>query len=113
MKLIPRALRPMTFIRRRAMRSGVQSQNDVVRLLALVIVGRPALVRQTANRLGFVGSSRLWRMVAYGFLANDLYRKVAVKQPDRLGTEKLLEGEGVTVLAMHRPTKRERRRSAS
>ena len=91
----------------------MQSQNEIVRLLALVVVGRPALVRQTATRQGFMGGSRLWRMIAYGFVANDIYRKVMVKEPDQLGTERLVEGQGVTVVTMHRPTRRERRRAAS
>lgn len=113
MRLIQYSIRPSAIIRRQAMRRGVRSNNEVVRLLALVIVGRPALIRKTANVEGLRGSSRMWRFVAVGFLLNDLYRKLAVREPDRLGTERLREGQSVTVVTMHRPTRRERRRAAS
>ena len=112
MALIPRALRPMTFIRRRAMRKGVSSNSDIVRLVSLLLVGRPAIVRQTAFRQGFRRGDRFWRSVAYFLVAGDIWRKLTVKEPDRLGTEKLVEGQRVTVLALPRPTRRERRRSA-
>jgi hypothetical protein len=112
MRLIPRALRPTSLLRRQTMRRGVRSESELIRMLAFVIVGRPEFVRRQATRQGLMGSSRLWRALAYGFIASDVCRKLAVKQPERLGTERLGEGQGVTVLAMHRPTRRERRRAA-
>jgi hypothetical protein len=112
MRLIPRALRPMTYLRRRSMRTGIQSESEVYRLIALLMVGRPALVRQNAMRQGLRGSSRLWRTVAFAFIAGDIYRKIAVKEPDRLGTERLVEGQFVTVSALPRPSRRARRRAA-
>ena len=94
------------------MRKGVQSNNEVLRLIALLMVGRPALVRQNAFRQGFRGSSRFWRAVAFWIIAGDIWRKLTVKAPDRLGTERLVEGQGVTVLALTRPSRRDQRRSA-
>lgn len=112
MPLMPRALRPMTYVRRRALRSGMQSRSELARFLSVLIVGRPALVRQNAFRQGVRGSSRLWRMVAVGLFVGDIWRKATVKEPDRLGTERLIEGQGVTVLAMTRPSKRDLRRAS-
>jgi len=112
MALIPRVIHPMTYVRRRALRSGMQSQSEVVRLAALLIVGRPALVRQNAFRQGLRGSSGLWRTVAVGFIVGDMWRKLTVKEPDQLGTERLVEGQGVSILAMTRPSKRDLRRAA-
>jgi hypothetical protein len=112
MSLIPRALRPMTFLRRRAMRSGMRSDNEIVRLVALLIVGRPALVRQTAFRQGFTRRDGFWRSVAYVILVGDLVRRLTVKEPDRLGVETLVEGQRVTVSALPRPTRRQLRRAA-
>jgi hypothetical protein len=111
MSLIPRAINPASFLRRRAMRKGVQSNNQVVRLVSLLLVGRPALVRRNAFRQGVRGSSRFWRAVAVGFVIGDVWRKLTVKAPDRLGTERLAEGQGVTVLALTRPSRRDRRRA--
>lgn len=111
MALIPRALRPTTFLRRVALRKGLQSQSEFVRLVALLTVGRPALVRQNAFRQGLRGSSRMWRTVAFGIIAGDVWRKVTTKEPDNLGTERLIEGQLVSVHAMTRPTRRDRRRA--
>ena len=112
MALIPRVIHPMTYVRRRALRGGMQSRSQLVRFLSLLIVGRPALVRQNAFRQGVRGSSRLWRTVAVGLIVGDMWRKLTVKEPDQLGTERLVEGQGVTVLAMTRPSKRDLRRAA-
>jgi hypothetical protein len=105
-RLIPRALRPMTLIRRRMMRGGLKSDSDIYRLMALLLVGRPALVRSTAMRQGFAGRDKFWRLVAYGIIANDVRRKLTVKQPERLGTERLLEGQSVVVSALPRSGRR-------
>lgn len=109
MKLIPPRLRPSVFLRRQALRRGLRSKSELVHLIAFVLVGRPAMVRRAATREGLLGTSRMWRMVAFGFMVSDAYRKLAVKEPDRLGTERLREGDSVTVLAMRRPTRRDRR----
>jgi len=94
------------------MRKGVQSNNEVFRLIALLMIGRPVLVRQAAFRQGLRGSSRFWRVVAFWIITRDIWRKLTVVAPDRLGTERLVEGQGVTVLALTRPSRREQRRSA-
>ena len=112
MALIPRALRPTTYLRRKALKRGVQSQNQVLQLLALLLVGRPALIRQTAFRQGFAGSSRLWRTVAIGYVTAEVWRKLTVKEAENLGTERLGVGQHVAVYAMERPTRRELRRAA-
>ena len=113
MKLIPYALRPSTLLRRQAMKRGLRSDSELVQLISFLAVSRPAVIRRTATRRGLLGTSRLWRVVGYWFVAGDVYRKLAVKEPDRLGTERLSEGQTVTVVTMHRPTRRERRRAAS
>lgn len=84
------------------MRGGLRSDSDIYRLVALLLVGRPALVRATAMRQGFAKRDRFWRLVAYGILANDVRRKLTVKEPDRLGTERLVEGQSVIVSALPR-----------
>jgi hypothetical protein len=112
MAIIPRALRPMNLLRRRALRKGIQTDSELFRLISLLLIGRPALVRRNAYRQGLRGSSRFWRTVAYGFIAGDIWRKLTVKEPDRLGVERLVEGQGVTVLALPRPTRRSRRRAS-
>ena len=112
MRLIPRALRPMAMLRRVAMKSGIRSQNQYVRMIAFALVGRPAVIRRTANRQGLVGNSGFWRIVAFGFIVGDLYRKLAVKEPERLGVERLVEGQSVTILALAPDTRRARRRAA-
>jgi hypothetical protein len=106
MALIPRALRPMTFIRRRAMRKGFHSDNHVRRLIALLVIGRPALIKQNAFRQGFVGNDKFWKTVAFVVLANDVRRKLTVREPEYLGTERLLEGQSVTIRALQRSSRR-------
>jgi hypothetical protein len=99
----------MSFLRRRALRKGVSSENELFRLISLLLIGRPALVRRDAYRQGFRGSSRFWRVIAYGFVANDIRRKLTVKEPDQLGVERLVEGQTVTITALPRATGRSRR----
>jgi hypothetical protein len=111
MSLIPRSLRPMTFVRRRAMRRGFRSKNDVVRLLALLVVGRPALVKQNALRQGLVGNDRFWKTVAVILVANDVRRKLTVREPEHLGIERLGEGQSVTITALS-PSSRRAARAA-
>jgi hypothetical protein len=106
MALIPRALRPMTFVRRRAMRKGFQSDSHVMRLIALLVIGRPALVKQNAMRQGFVGNDRFWKTVAVVYLANDVRRKLTVREPEFLGVERLVEGQGVKITALPRSSRR-------
>ena len=106
MSLIPRALRPMTFVRRRAMRTGFQSDSHVKRLIALLVIGRPALVKQNAFRQGFFGNDKFWKAVAVAFLANDVRRKVMVREPEYLGTERLVEGQSVMITALPRSSRR-------
>lgn len=106
MSLLPRALRPMTLIRRRMMRGGLRSDSDIYRLVALLLVGRPALVRSTAMRQGFAGRDKFWRVVAFGLIANDIRRKLTVKEPDRLGIERLVEGQSVVISALPRSGRR-------
>ncbi len=84
------------------MRRGLKSDSDLFRLVAMLIVGRPALVRNTAMRQGFVKRDAFWRVVAFGFLANDVRRKLLVKEPDRLGTERLVAGQTVIISALPR-----------
>jgi hypothetical protein len=96
----------MTFVRRRMMRRGLKSDSDIYRLVALLLVGRPALVRSTAMRQGFARRDRFWRVVAFAILANDLWRKLTVKEPDRLGTERLVEGQSVIISALPRSGRR-------
>jgi len=106
MRLVPRALRPMTLIRRRMMRGGLKSDSDIYRLFALLMIGRPALVRSTAMRQGLAGREKFWRLVAFGILANDVRRKLTVKEPDRLGIERLAEGQSVVISALPRSGRR-------
>ena len=96
----------MTILRRRAVRRGFQSNRNYMRLIALLLVGRPALLRQNAIRQGFIGKDRFWKTVAYVFLANDVLRKLVVKEPERLGIERLVEGQSVTVTALPRSSRR-------
>jgi hypothetical protein len=111
MALIPPSFRPTTFLRRRVLRRGMRSKNDVVRLLALIMIGRPALVRHTAFTEGLAGRDRFWRVVAFGFLAQDVIRKFTVKEPERLGIERLVPGQSVTVTALPASARRSRRAS--
>jgi hypothetical protein len=96
----------MTLLRRRAIKRGFNSNRNFMRLIALLLVGRPALLRQNALRQGFVGKDRFWRALGFVFLANDVLRKLVVKEPDRLGIERLVEGQSVTVTALPRPSRR-------
>jgi len=111
MALIPRSFRPTTYLRRKVLRRGMRSKNDVIRLAALLMVGRPALVRHTAFTDGLAGRDRFWRVVAFGILASDAFRKLAVKEPDRLGIERLIPGQSVAVTALPASARRSRRAS--
>ena len=102
----------MTFLRRRALRKGVSSQNELFRLISLLLVGRPEIVRRNAYRQGLRGSSRFWRLIAYGFVLNDVGRKLTVKEPDQLGVERLVEGQSVSITALPRATGRSRRHAS-
>ncbi len=112
MSLIPRAIHPMTFLRRGAMRRGFQSDSQLLRLIALLMIGRPILVKQNAYRQGFVGDSRFWKVVAVAFVANDVRRKLTVREPEFLGVERIDEGQGVVVTMLTKAQSRELRRAA-
>ena len=101
----------MTVVRRRVMRGGMRSDSDLYRLIALLLVGRPALVRHTALREGVAGRDRFWRVVAYAIIANEIRHKLTVKEPERLGTERLVEGQSVVISALPRSERRSRRAS--
>jgi hypothetical protein len=96
----------MTVIRRRAVKRGFRSNRNFMRLMALLLVGRPALLRQNALRQGFIGKDRFWKTVAYLYLANDVVKKLTVKEPERLGIERLVEGQSVTITALPRSSRR-------
>jgi hypothetical protein len=96
----------MTLVRRRVIRRGINSNRSYMRLMALLLVGRPALLRQNALRQGFFGNDKLWKTLGYMYLANDIFRKVAVKEPERLGIERLVAGQSVTITALSRSSRR-------
>jgi hypothetical protein len=110
--LIPGPVNPMTHLRRRALRRAMRSDNELRQLLALLLVGRPALVRRAAFRQGFRGRSRMWRSVAVMFLIGDLRRKLVGREVERLGVERLTEGQGVTVSALSWRARRQHRSAA-
>ena len=112
MPLIPRALRPMTVIRRKAMRKGLRGDSRIWRLVAVIVLVRSDIIRHSAMREGVYGSSRFWRSVAVLLFANDARRAVAVKVPEQLGVERLAPGQTVQVSAIE-PRRRRRARAAS
>ncbi len=94
------------------MRRGLRGNSRFWRSIAVIALVRSDIVRHSALRDGVYGKSRFWRSVAVMLFANDARRALTVKEPDRLGTERLVEGQGVTVLALTRPSRRAQRRSA-
>ncbi len=102
----------MTVIRRRAMRKGLRGNSRLWRAVAVIVLVRTDAIRYTAMREGVYGSSRFWRSVAVLLLMNDAGRKLAVKEPERLGIERLVAGQTVQVAAIG-PRRRRRSRAAS
>lgn len=100
MSLIPRAIRPMTILRRRAMRRGLRGDSAMWQFMALMLVGGSSAMKMTARRDGFFGGSKFWKTIFYALILNDLVKKVAVKEPEVLSTEKLTAGQSVTITAL-------------
>lgn len=100
MSLIPRALRPMTILRRRAMRRGLRGDSAMWQFVALMLMGGSSAMKLTARREGFFGGSRFWKTVFYAVIVNDLVKKIAVKETEVLSTEKLTAGQSVTITAL-------------
>jgi hypothetical protein len=90
----------MAIVKRRAMRRGLRSNNQVWRWIAVLIVGRSSVVRSIAIRDGLRGGNRFWRTVALGIMVTDLAAKVTVKQPERVATERLRVGQSVRITAL-------------
>jgi hypothetical protein len=112
MSLIPKTLRPMTVIRRKAMRKGLRGNSRVWRAVAVIVLVRTDIVRHAALREGVYGKSRFWRGIALMLFANDAVRAVTVKAPEQLGVERLAPGQTVQVSAVG-PRQRRRARAAS
>ena len=111
MALLPRALRPSWIIRRWAMYQGVRSESALFRFLALFLIGRTQFLRTTSMRQGVYGGSRGWQAVAGVFFLNDMVKKVAVKEPEKLSIETLKAGQSVLITSIP-PSKKRRKRSA-
>jgi len=100
MQLIPRSVRPMALVRRRALRRGLRGNSAMWRWIAVIVIGRSSAVRHVAFRDGLRRGNRFWRIVAYGILVSDVANKVAVKRPERLATERLVAGQAVEVRSL-------------
>ena len=111
MSLIPRSLRPITVLRRRAMRRGLRGDSKVWRWIAVVVLVRSDAIRYNAMREGVYGKSKFWRGVAVMLFARDAVRAVAVKAPEQLGVERLAPGQIVQVCAITPDSRRGRRRA--
>jgi len=108
MSVIP-SMRPMAVVKRQALRRGLRGNSQAWRWIAVLLVGRSAVVRNVAIRDGLRGGNRFWRYVAVGIMISDLASKFVVKEPDRLGVERLKPGQGVKVKSLGP----DRRRAAS
>lgn len=100
MQLIPRSVRPMALIRRRALRRGLRGNSAMWRWIAVIVIGRSSAVRHVAFRDGLRRGNRFWKIVAFGIVLSDVVNKVAVKRPEQLAIERLVAGEAVEVRSL-------------
>lgn len=100
MALLPYALRPKVILRAQIVKRGVIGGNPVLRPIAMLMVGQGVLVRRNALRQGLVLGQPMWRLVGALLLAQDAYRIVVKKTPERLAVERIKPGHRVTVQAV-------------
>jgi hypothetical protein len=68
-----------------------------------------SLIRQKALREGIFGPSRWWKLIAVVVFGSGIIRRFLGKQPQHLGTEKLVAGQSVTITAIAPVSRRQRR----
>jgi hypothetical protein len=68
-----------------------------------------SLIRTKALHEGILGASRWWKLVAVVVFGSGIIRKLVGKQPQHLGTEKLVAGQSVTITAIAPASRRQRR----
>jgi hypothetical protein len=95
--MIPRFLRPSFFMRRWVMRRGLQSQNELIRFVVRLYVGRMPFLRTTAARRGMYGGERPWQALAAAFFVGDVVKKLTAREVEVVSTERLEIGQTVSI----------------
>jgi hypothetical protein len=84
MALLPYALRPVSVVRRTALRRGVRGTSFFWSAVAGLLLGEGSYVRSQAIRRGLIGGSRSWQVLA-GLMILKEAANSAGKKPENLG----------------------------
>jgi hypothetical protein len=113
MSLLPYALRPRVVLRKTVINRGVMGGSPLWRPIAMLMVGQGDYLKARAFRHGvFLGNS-YWRAIGAAIIAQEVYKSVNRKAPDRIAVDRLRAG-GRLQVAVSDPrldlSRRQRRR---